>query len=371
MTAARSLSDSPLFAQADFSALDSYLADALLPLVPAVDVDGLYPREIMHTIGQLTGFGGKSARQPVSLVEQLRVINAVGRYCGSTAFTAWCQSSSAWYLYHAPEAAPRKAWLDDVLNGRVQAGSGMSNFLKHYAGIEKIRLQAKPTADGYQVSGVLPWVSNLDSNHLLFTAAAIEEGRYIMFVTPINAEGVELHACPTFSGMEGTNTWNVRLKDVLIRNDQVLAHADDFVNFIDTIKPGLVLAQVGMGLGVISGCLHLLEEDKADVSTNAFLELNADGLRDVLLSLEQRALTLGQQTDAGQVSCLDVLRLRADISEWSLKAAQSAALHVGARGYLMRHPAQRRLREAMFVAIVTPALKHLRQEIHRLEQEAA
>lgn len=37
----------------------------------------------------------------------------------------------------------------------------------------------------------------------------------------------------------------------------------------------------------------------------------------------------------------------------------------------MRHPAQRRLREAMFVAIVTPALKHLRQEINRLEQEAA
>jgi len=36
----------------------------------------------------------------------------------------------------------------------------------------------------------------------------------------------------------------------------------------------------------------------------------------------------------------------------------------------MRHPAQRRLREAVFVAIVTPALKHLRKEIHDLEQHA-
>jgi hypothetical protein len=42
-------------------------------------------------------------------------------------------------------------------------------------------------------------------------------------------------------------------------------------------------------------------------------------------------------------------------------------LHAGAKGYLMRHPAQRRLREAVFVAIVTPALKHLRKEIHDLE----
>jgi hypothetical protein len=33
----------------------------------------------------------------------------------------------------------------------------------------------------------------------------------------------------------------------------------------------------------------------------------------------------------------------------------------------MRHPAQRQLREAVFVAIVTPALKHLRKEIRDLE----
>ena len=33
----------------------------------------------------------------------------------------------------------------------------------------------------------------------------------------------------------------------------------------------------------------------------------------------------------------------------------------------MKSPVQRRVREAMFVAIVTPALKHLRKEISDLE----
>jgi hypothetical protein len=37
----------------------------------------------------------------------------------------------------------------------------------------------------------------------------------------------------------------------------------------------------------------------------------------------------------------------------------------------MRHPAQRRLREAVFVAIVTPALKHLRKEISALQRTRA
>ena len=38
-------------------------------------------------------------------------------------------------------------------------------------------------------------------------------------------------------------------------------------------------------------------------------------------------------------------------------------LHAGARGFVTNAAAQRRLRESYFVAIVTPALKHLRKEL--------
>ena len=44
-------------------------------------------------------------------------------------------------------------------------------------------------------------------------------------------------------------------------------------------------------------------------------------------------------------------------------------LHQGARGYLMSSAVQRRVRESHFVAIVTPAIKHLRKEIARLSAE--
>ena len=54
----------------------------------------------------------------------------------------------------------------------------------------------------------------------------------------------------------------------------------------------------------------------------------------------------------------------------ALRAANSALLHQGAKGYLLRNAAQRRLREAWFVAIVTPAIKHLRKEIARLSTPA-
>jgi hypothetical protein len=44
-------------------------------------------------------------------------------------------------------------------------------------------------------------------------------------------------------------------------------------------------------------------------------------------------------------------------------------LHQGARGYMMNTAPQRRIREAHFVAIVTPAIKHLRWEMARLSKQ--
>lgn len=350
-------------------AISDYLANDLAHLAQAIDDDGLYPRDILTGLGRLGGFGAKPTADAVVNPEvQLLTIMAAGRHCGSTAFLAWCQSASAWYLASAPEAAPRQRYLADVLAGNLLAGSGMSNFLKHFAGIEKIRLNARAVEGGYQIDGILPWVSNLDHGHLLLTAAAVEDGRYIMFAMPTDAPGLELHPCPDFSGMEGTNTWNVRMKDVSVSAENVLAQPDQFGAFINHVKSGLILTQVGMGLGIMAGSLCTLDSDRTTSrSVNQFLDTDAEEIRKALTRLQTEAFALAPSVLQGTAPQLSVLRLRAQVSEWTLRATQSTALHVGARGYLMRHPAQRRLREALFVAIVTPALKHLRKEIHVLE----
>lgn len=350
-------------------AISDYLASDLAPLVQAIDSEGLYPRDILAGLGRLGGFGAAASADAVVNPEvQLQTIMAAGRHCGSTAFLAWCQSASAWYLANAPEAAPRQRYLADVLAGKLLAGSGMSNFLKHFAGIEKIRLNARAVADGYQIDGILPWVSNLDHGHLVLTAAAVDDGRYIMFAIPTDAPGLKLHPCPDFSGMEGTSTWNVRMNTVHVPADHVLAQPDQFDAFISHVKRGLILTQTGMGLGIIAGSLTTLNSDRTTSrSVNQFLDTDAEEIRQALERLQTEAFALAPLVLQGTAPPLSVLRLRAQISEWTLRATQSTALHVGARGYLMRHPAQRRLREALFVAIVTPALKHLRKEIHALE----
>jgi hypothetical protein len=72
--------------------------------------------------------------------------------------------------------------------------------------------------------------------------------------------------------------------------------------------------------------------------------------------------------DIGTDYFISVLDARAHASELALRAAQSSLMHSGARGYLLSSDVQRRVRESHFVAIVSPAIKHLRKEIARLSQ---
>ena len=42
-------------------------------------------------------------------------------------------------------------------------------------------------------------------------------------------------------------------------------------------------------------------------------------------------------------------------------------LHCGARGFVKGAEANRKVRESYFVAIVTPAIKHLKKEVARID----
>jgi len=348
----------------------------LAPLVSAIDQDGVFPAEYLRNLGALGGFDVSVPVQlgghGFGLATQIAVINHVGNHCGSTAFLAWCQSSCAWYLQHAPNASVRERYLEPVSRGMLFAGTGMSNTVKHLAGIEKMHLTAQRDGDGYTVNGTLPWVSNVGEQHLVIVAASVEGEGYVMFAVHGSATGLSLHPCPAFSGLTGTRTLNLRFKDARIPNANVLAHPNQFRSYMQRIKAGFMLGQTGMGFGVIEGSLKTIRESNVNnAHVNTYLDDQEDCLAASLNELKVQVAAVAEQAEAGNAPILSALKLRAAVSELALQAANSAVLHAGAKGYLMRHAAQRRLREAVFVAIVTPALKHLRKEIHDIEEAGA
>lgn len=353
-----------------------HVRSGLKPLVECIDRDAFYPQRWLQELAGLGGLGALAGPEHggngLGLATQIELMQRVASECGATAFTLWCQGASAWYLRQSTHEAARTRWLRALLQGQAWAGSGLSNTIKHLSGFERHFLQATPAGKGWQVSGSLPWVSNLGADHLLATAAQLPDGSYLMFIIPAITPGVQLRACPEFCALEGTRTLNVRFERAEIWPDAVLALPHEFDAYLQRIKPGFILLQMGLALGVIEGCLKLVREAELTRNAcNAWLDDGSAVLQRELDGLRAHTLALADRADAGRAPLLDVLRVRLQGSELALRAAQSAALHAGARGYLMRHGAQRRTREALFIAIVTPAIKQLRRDIAQLQGVAA
>jgi len=179
-----------------------------------------------------------------------------------------------------------------------------------------------------------------------------------------------LRECPSFAGMEGTGTWGVRFTNFFVGSDRMMA--DPVRPFLDRIRAEFILLQVGMGLGVTQGAIDSMWDVEQQLApVNQFLEDRPADLQAELDALADRTFALARIANAGgQPALLDVLDVRAHASEIALRSAQSALMHQGARGYLLSSAVQRRVRESHFVAIVTPAIKHLRREMARLSSPA-
>jgi hypothetical protein len=146
------------------ASVTSIVTDELRPLVRRIDTEGLYPARILRRLGEAGAFAhhrqhqGKGAR---GIVDAIAAMAEVGADCLSTAFCAWCQDALVWYLDRADNAAPREHYLAAVAAGRL-GGTGLSNPMKFFSGLEPLALKGVRVAGGYRVTGRLPFVSNLD-----------------------------------------------------------------------------------------------------------------------------------------------------------------------------------------------------------------
>ncbi len=338
-----------------------------------IDHERLYPLEIMATLAQAGAFGAHLDRNGGNFGLAIDAMRAVSRRCGATGFLSWCHDVCGLYMEQSGNPALTGQVLERHVSGQTFGGTALSNPMKTFAGIEKMLLRATKVPGGYRVSGALPWVSHIAPGQYCGAIAGVvrDDGstsHEIMFLLRCTPEVVLRH-CPEFSGMEGTSTWGVRLDDFFVGQDDLIA--DPAKPFIARIRAAFILLQTGMAIGIAQGSIDsMLEVEPLLGHVNQFLHDRPDALQAEFDELGQRVATLALTPyDGSKDYLLDVLDVRTQGAEFVLRATQSALMHQGARGYLIHSAPQRRIREAHFVAIVTPAIKHLRWEMARLLKE--
>ena len=366
-------------------ALDTFLPPGLLPQVQAViaedlrpfvsDIDqkGFYPRPFMQNLGAIGGFdlgvpiqyGGAG----FGVAGTIRVMEEVAKECLSTGFCVWCQTVCAWYIQNGESDFLKSEFLPKIASGQMLAGTGMSNPMKHFADIEKIRVNAVRKPGGFMLNGALPWVSNAGIAHCFAAVAYLpDEASYLMAIIPGETSGLTHGDGGHFIALEGSSTHNAIFKDVFVPNEFVLA--EPCKAYVTRIRPGFVLTQTGFGLGLVQSCVELMRRANERVGhVNCYLDDGVDEVEADLDNTRRRVYALAEkigtgETEIGSEATPEAVQCRIQTSELALRASQAAMLHAGAAGYRSGSAAERKLRESYFVAVVTPALKHLKKLQH-------
>jgi alkylation response protein AidB-like acyl-CoA dehydrogenase len=335
----------------------------LAPLAVGIDEGDVYPDDVLRAFGDVGAWRSHTPHNGnADLRDAIRAMAAIGETCGATAFMAWCQDTLGWYVANSDNARLRDRFAEAVTSGRTLGGTGLSNPMKSFFGIETLKLKGRRVEGGFIVRGALPWVSNLGPDHLFGTICTIEgEDATCMFIADCADPAITLTPCKPFLAMDGTGTYGVQFRDVFVPDELVIAAPA--APFVKKIRAGFILLQMGMALGLIRDCIVIMRGVAEPLGhVNRFLPQQPENFQSLLDELESETMTLASDPyDSNETYWRRVVALRLRAGEASVAAAHAAMLHCGARGYLKSHRAQRRLREAYFVAIVTPATKQLRK----------
>jgi alkylation response protein AidB-like acyl-CoA dehydrogenase len=343
--------------------VDQLIANDLKPNVSLIDQEGLYPGSFLKKMGQ-AGLFSVSDQSPGKACEfTLRLIERVAAVCNSTAFTLWCHTASMNLIRFSDNPFLKSHVLPSLEKGEFLGGTGLSNPMKYYAGLEPLRLKAEKTINGYRVTGTLPFVSNLGDDHWFGIIAELNESQRIAALVSCRATGLAMEERENFLGLNGTATYTCKFEDVWIPAEWILDENAD--RLVRKVRPYFVMSQIGLALGLIYASIDYMVRLRQTLNeVNQYLPLQPEDLERKWKALRDKVYHLAQTSSDLSNRWEEIIEARLKSAYLAVESAQAELFHSGGRGYVKSSPTSRRLREAYFIAVLTPAIKHLEKLLH-------
>lgn len=342
------------------SLLEKLIAEELKPYVKKIDSEAFYAEGFLKKLGEAGLLSSANKSKKEYLVNEMYVVQEIAKVCMTTAFCLWCHLAALTYVRQTKNHKLKENMLLQLENGEILAGTGLSNPMKYYAGLEKLQLSAKPVQGGYLISGVLPSVSNLGEDHWFGFIAGVKEGNEIMCFVPCNAEGLKMKEKVDYLGINGSATYACSFNDVFVPDEWILS--ENAKDYVEEIRPAFLSYQIPLGLGVTQASITSIEKVcQKQNGCNQYLKKQPEDLRAVEHKIQDKLHSL---YNGDNLNFKDIARIRLETVYVTLEAVQESMLHNGSAGYIKDSAPSRRLREAYFFANLTPTVKHLEKVLN-------
>ena len=336
----------------DHSLLNTAKLHLLKEVVPKANEIDSNPDALLHALrglGKLDllalqvprRWGGKEVSQQTLL----RFQELVARYSGALAFLQTQHQGAAGMLVASSNSSLQQEYLPHMGNGQVLVGVGFSQLRREGEPL----IIAVPVTGGYQLDGVVPWVTGWGFFREFIVAATLPDNRAVFGVVPFSethqSGGRITFTTPAqLAAMTSTNTVTATLTNWFLPTERVVSVKP--AGWIYENDKNNVLRPTFLTTGCALAGLDILESAAQTKSlpfiTNAFESLQQE------LSNCRTAIREAQQHSSGMAERLELRGWAIDLTARIAHAAVTVSS--GAANY-SNHAAQRVYREVLVFTV--------------------
>ena len=329
--------------------------ELLEPNAERVDRSGHVPLanlDALAAAGLVDGtFGSEAFRR--SFVELLCAA------CGTTYFVLTQHLGSCGQIAGSVNSSLRERFLAEMITGKHYVGVGFGHLRR-----PQPMLRATPVQGGWTLNGSAPWVTGWPLLSATIYGAHLPDGKHLYVYVPATESEHQRASAPLpLCAMNATETVEMTLKDLFVpESDWIRDSSPEQLAASDTAN---LCNNVAPMLGVTRGSIALLRQ-LALKKPFPVLSQAANALEAELAECRERCFTLSSGVTSSSSWREQALEARAWAIELGVRAAHTGVAAASGGANSLDHPAQRRLREAMFYTLFQQTGEILQGTVARL-----
>jgi alkylation response protein AidB-like acyl-CoA dehydrogenase len=288
-------------------------------------------------------FGGRA----VGETEMLVAYETLAAACLTTTFVLTQRNAACQRIANSDNEEIRAELLPPLCVGESFATVGISHLTTSRQHLAKPPVSAVETPTGFVLNGTVPWVTGARSADHLVSGGTLTDGRQVLMAVPTSLPGVEVKPPMQLLALSASQTATVAFNDVHVPRRALLAGP---VEQVMRQKGGGAgsLTTSALAVGLIRGILARLshEAERRPDLLPIHQALEAERLE---AAADLRAAATGTKAESGSPPTSESARQKAN--SLVLRAAQAYLAASKGAGFVVGHPAERAVREAMFFLV--------------------
>lgn len=340
--------------------------EKLAPLVPRIEEEEWFPRELWPAMGEL-GLHGITVEEEdgglgLGYLEHIMAVEELGRVSAAISLSYGAHSNLCINQIRRWGSPEQKAkYLPKLISGEHVGSLAMSEAGAG-SDVVSMKLRADAVSGGFRLNGTKYWITNSPVADTLVvyakTAPEAASRGITAFLVEKEDEGFSIGQKIEKMGMRGSPTAELVFDDCFIPEERVMGPLHGGVG---VLMSGLDYERVvlaGLQHGIMQACLDVVlpyvRERKQFGKPIGSFQLMQAKVADMYVALNSsRAYTyaVARACDAGQTTRFDAAGAVLLASENAVKTAMEAIQALGGAGYTKDWPVERYMRDAKLMDI--------------------